>query len=341
MVKINGNKRNIRIALPSKGRLAESSLQLMEDSGLKVKKPNERQYQASIPSLPGVEVLFQRAGDIAVSVRDGIVDFGITGLDVVSETEDVDRNILVLLDQLGFGGCRLCAIVPEGAKNVCTMMDVQKLIGAEEGSLRVATKFPNLTRAFFENHGFKDVDYILAEGALEIAPLIGYADMITDLVSSGLTLRDNRLKVLDDGLILESQACLIASKKNLVDSHEVLEVARRLIEFIVAFLRAEKNVAVFANIRGDSPQQVAELVLGKKVIRGLQGPTISRVITHQGENWFAVNLVIKKSDLAEAINELRSIGGSEVIVTPVNYIFEEEPEAYTRMLSKLQVSNGR
>jgi len=126
MVNINGKKRDIRIALPSKGQLADSALQLMEKSGLRVKKPNQRQYRAAIPSLPGVEVLFQRVGDIAVSVRDGIVDFGITGLDIVKETQDPEKNILVMLDELGFGSCRLCAIVPEKAENVSSMKDVKK-----------------------------------------------------------------------------------------------------------------------------------------------------------------------------------------------------------------------
>ena len=339
MVKIDGKKRQIRIALPSKGQLAESALELMEKSGLRVKKPNQRQYSAVIPSLPGVEVLFQRVGDIAVSVRDGIVDFGITGLDIVREIKDPEKNILMMLDSLGFGGCKLCAIVPEKAETVKSMRDVGNLVAKKGENLRVATKFPNLTRAFFEKHNRFDVDVILAEGALEIAPLIGYADMITDLVSSGLTLRDNRLKILDDGLILKSQACLIANRNNLIGAPQAMDVARRLLEFIVATLRAENNVAVFANIRGDSPQAVADLILGKKIIRGLQGPTISQVITHQGENWFAVNLIVKKSELAEGINELRSIGGSGVVVTPVNFIFEEEPEAYRRMLAELQVND--
>jgi ATP phosphoribosyltransferase len=340
MTIINGKNRSVRIALPSKGRLSEDSLRLMEVSGLAVRKPNERQYRATIPSLPGVEVLFQRVGDIALSVRDGIVDFGISGLDVVRENQNESENILVMLEKLGFGSCKLYAIVPEGAESVSRMEDVMALIPQKKKTLRVATKFPNLTRRFFESYKLFNVDFIEAEGALEIAPLIGYADMITDLVSSGLTLRDNRLKVLDDGLILESQACLIANRNNLVASPQVMEVARRLLEFIVAYLRAENNVAVFANIRGESPEAVAALILGKEVIRGLQGPTISRVITHQGEDWFAVNLIIKKSELAEAINELRSIGGSGVVVTPVNFIFEEEPEAYSRLLAELAVRNG-
>lgn len=339
MVNINGKKRDIRIAIPSKGRLSDNTLDLMEKSGLAVKRPNPRQYEATIPLLPGVKVLFQRAGDIAVSVRDGIVDFGITGFDVVSEKQDDSGSILVMLEKLGFGYCKLCAIVPESAQNVESMADVGELIKPKQDSLRVATKFPKLTQRFFKENNINNVTYIVAEGALEIAPLIGYADMITDLVSSGMTLRDNRLKILKDGVMVESQACLIANRENLHASPQVMEVARQLLEFIVAYLRAEDNVAVFANIRGDSPEDVAKLILGKKVIRGLQGPTISQVITHHRENWYAAHLIIRKSQLAEAIRELRSIGGSGVVVTPVNYIFEEEPEAYKQLLSELKVEN--
>ncbi len=328
-------KRKIRIALPSKGRLAEDTLNLLAQSGLAVHKRNPRQYEASLPALPGVTVLFQRPGDIAVSVRDGIVDFGITGYDVVAEKEDPQNQILVMLDALGFGSCRLCAIVPEEAASVSAMADVSQLAASPGEKLRVATKFPNLTAQFFEEKGIQNVTFVPAEGALEIAPLIGYADMITDLVSTGLTLRDNRLKILDDGLILSSQACLIANRPRLKDSADVMQVARHLLEFIVAHQRANNNVAIFANIRGDSPEAVANLILGQKVIRGLQGPTISRVITHQGENWFAAHLVVPKKQLPEAIQELRQIGGSGVVVTPVSYIFEEEPEAYTKMLAAL------
>ena len=333
------SQRKIRIALPSKGRLSEETLNLLEKSGLAVKKPNPRQYEAQIPALPEVTVLFQRAGDIALSVRDGIVDFGITGFDVVSEKQNGGDRILVMLEKLGFGECSLCAIVPETDPEINQMKDLPRLVSAEQEKLRVATKFPNLTQAFFERSGLSDVTIIVAEGALEIAPVIGYADMITDLVSTGTTLRDNRLRVLEDGLILESQACLIGNRDNLLDSKEVMRVARQLLEFIVAYLRAENNVSVFANIRGDSPEVVADLILNQKVIQGLQGPTISRVITHQGEDWYAAHLIVAKPQLADAIRELRSIGGSGVVVSPVSYIFEEEPAAYRRMLVQLGVAD--
>jgi ATP phosphoribosyltransferase len=200
----------------------------------------------------------------------------------------------------------------------------------------VATKFPNLSRSFFSQNGLPDIELIFAEGTLEIAPTIGYADLIVDLVSTGTTLRDNRLKTLLDGLVLQSQACLVANKSRLTSSSHVLSVAKQLLEFIVAHLRAMDNVSIFANIRGDSAESIAQQMFSKSVIAGLQGPTLSPVITRQGDKWFATNLIVRKDQLVQAIAELRQVGGSGVVVTPVTYIFEEEPEEITNMLSALE-----
>ena len=325
----------IRLALPSKGRLAQDALDLLANAGLRVKKPNPRQFKATIPNLPSLTVLFQRAGDIVESVRDGSVDFGVTGWDVVSERCHDNDRILPLLQELGFGFCTLNVIVPEGWDDVRSVSDLADWQANSRLSLRIATKFPNVTRAFFDQHGLDDVRLILAEGTLEIAPTIGYADAIVDLVSTGTTLRDNRLRKLDDGQILESQACLIANRAALKDRPEVLAVARQLLEFIVAHLRGTENEAVYANVRGETPEAIGERLFSKAVIGGLQGPTISPIITRSGNGWYAVHIIVRKSQLAQAITELREIGGSGVVVTPVTYIFEEEPQAYKAMLDAL------
>jgi ATP phosphoribosyltransferase len=326
----------IRIALPSKGILAEDTLSLLSRAGLGVYKTNPRQYMATIPSLPGVTVLFQRAGDIAVSVHDGTVDFGITGWDMVAEKSN-NGAVLPLLPELGYGFCSLNVIVPEDWQQVRQMSDLAAMQAEQGRPLRVATKFPQVTQTFFKQHGLNDALFIAAEGTLEIAPTIGYTDFIVDLVSSGVTLRDNHLRVIEDGLILESQACLVANRAALQSRPDVLAVARQLIEFIVAHLRAVDNVAIFANMRGESPQAIGDEIFTQKVIGGLQGPTISPIITRDGSSWYAVNIVVRKDQLAQAITELRSVGGSGVIVTPVTYIFEEEPEEYKRMLAALDI----
>jgi len=328
---------DIRLSLPSKGRLSEAALDFLAACGLKVDKPNPRQYAACIPALPGLTVLFQRPGDIVVSVRDGSVDFGITGIDVVAERRGENGDVLVLHDALGFGHCRLCLAVPESWQTVRMVADLARHSDRLAHSLRVATKFPQLTGDFLTSHGVTSFTLIQAEGTLEVAPVIGYADLIADLVSSGQTLRDNRLSPLEDGTILHSQAALIANRNALQTRPEALDIARRLLEFIEAHLRAADHLAVFANMRGPSPRAIAERIFAQDTLGGLQGPTISPVVVREDNpNWYAVHIVVYRKQLFQAVAELRAIGGSGVVVTPVTYIFEEEPARYRAMMQAIQ-----
>jgi ATP phosphoribosyltransferase len=326
----------IRISLPSKGRLAEDCLALLEACGLTVYRPNPRQYEATIPGLPGLTVLFQRPADIVVSVRDGSVDFGITGMDVVGEHRGANGGVLVLHDALGFGACGLEFAVPEDWENTTRVQDLIPLAKEFKRPLRVATKYPQLAGRFLEERG---VSYTLisAEGTLETAPAIGYADLICDIVSSGQTLRDNRLRPLEDGLVMNSQAGLIANRAALKTKPKALEMARILLEYFEAHLRANGSLSVFANMRGESPEAVAAAIFKNCHIHGLQGPTISRVIVREDTGgWFAANLIVPRSQLFETIQDLRAAGGSGVIVMPVSYIFDEEPERYQAMLAALK-----
>lgn len=328
--------RPIRFSLPSKGRLADEAVTFLKDCGFSIYKPNPRQYEASIPALPGVSVLFQRPTDIVISVRNGSVDFGITGLDVLTEHGGPNGAILPIHTALGFGACSLNVIVPEAWSDVNVMSDLKRKQAEAGRPLRVATKFPNAAAPFFAEHGFDDLTFIEAEGTLEIAPTIGYADLITDLVSSGQTLRDNRLKLLADGQILASQAVLIANRAALKSSPAVLTIARQLLEFIEAWQRAQNNVSIFANMRGESPDAIAARVFSQQTIGGLNGPTISSILRKDAEpNWYALHIVVHRDELFAAINELRAIGGSGVVVAPVTYIFEEEPPRYKAMLEAL------
>ena len=326
----------IRLSLPSKGRLQEDTLSFLALAGLPVFKPNPRQYQAEIPALPDLGVLFQRPGDIVVSVRQGSVDFGITGVDVIEEKRGDNGDILTLHDALGFGSCSLSLAVPESWKDVQDIRSLKKFSGRLDHPLRIATKFPVLTERFLNQH---DIPHILiaAEGTLETAPTIGYADIISDLVSSGQTLQDNRLRALPDGIIQPSQAALIANRKALQTNPEALEMARRLLEYIEAHLRAKDNLLVIANMRGESPEAIAQKMFKETAVGGLQGPTISPVVVRDaGINWFSVTVVVRRDYLQQAIGELRQIGGSGIIVSPVTYIFEEEPPRYKAMLAALK-----
>ena len=328
------SKQTIRLSLPSKGRLESGALEFLSAAGLRVVKPNPRQYQADLPALPELAVIFQRPSDIVVSVRQGSVDFGITGLDVIEEKRGDNGDILILHDALGFGQCALRLAVPEAWDAVSDIPSLRKFATTLDHPLRVATKFPNLTRRFLDQN---DIPHLLiaAEGTLETAPTIGYADMISDLVSSGQTLQDNRLRALPDGLIQPSQAALIANRNALHTNPEVLEMARRLLEYIEAHLRAKDNLLVIANMRGDSPEGIAHKIFTQTDVGGLQGPTISPVIVRDGGSWYSVSVVVRRDRLPQAITELRLIGGSGIIVSPVTYIFEEEPPRYKAMLEAL------
>lgn len=332
------SKPTIRLSLPSKGRLENDALDFLSAVGLRVFKPNPRQYEAQIPALPDLGVLFQRPGDIVVSVRQGSVDFGIAGLDVVEEKRGENGDVLVLHDALGFGGCALTLAVPEVWEDVKDLKSLVRHAAGLAQPLRVATKFPSLTGSFLNEHHIQHI-LIAAEGTLETAPTIGYADIISDLVASGQTLRDNRLRSLPDGIIQPSEAALIANREALRTRPEVLEMARRLLEYVEAHLRAEENLLVIANMRGESPKAIAARMFDQTSVGGLQGPTISPVITRDqgdGRNWFSVSIVVRRDYLTQAVAELRGVGGSGIIVTPVTYIFEEEPPRYTAMLASLK-----
>jgi ATP phosphoribosyltransferase len=336
---------DIRLALPSKGILQQGALDFLKNCGLSVFRPNPRQYAATIPNLSDVTVLFQRPGDIVVGVREGTVDFGVTGRDMVAEIGYGSENILMLHDALGFGPCTLNLAVPEELP-IHTMAGLASWAAELEAGgrpLRVATKFPRLTRDMLQAHGVTPHRLISPEGTLEIAPAIGFADVIADLVSSGITLRDNHLRPLEDGLILHSEACLIANKAALHDRPDVLTVARKLLEFTEAHQRAQGSYQITANMRGQSPQEIAQRMFKKTSLGGLQGPTVAPVIArdslqHNGD-WFAVNIIVAKTEVFTAVNELRRIGGSGVIVTPCAYIFEEEPARYRAMLAALEIDS--
>ena len=160
------NPPTIRLSLPSKGRLQENAISFLASAGLSVFKPNPRQYQAQIPVLPELGVLFQRPGDIVVSVRQGSVDFGITGMDVVEENRGSNGNILILHDALGFGHCSLMLAIPESWTEVTNISALKKYVSQLDHPLRVATKFPVLTERFLSQH---DVPHTLISAATHTA----------------------------------------------------------------------------------------------------------------------------------------------------------------------------
>lgn len=338
-------RNDVRLALPSKGILQQGAEDFLEACGLKVFRPNPRQYAATIPGMPGVTVMFQRPGDIVTSVQAGSIDFGITGYDVLAEKGDGEGAALVIHDDLGFGVCSLNLAVPErsAAGNVSELRQWAAEAGRAGYPIRIATKFPRTTASFLDANQVSPYQLVSVEGTLEIAPAIGYADLICDLVSSGITMRDNHLRPLTDGVVLRSQAVLIANRHALQNRPEVLAIAHHLLEYIEAYSRGRGSFLIIANMRGDSADAIARRMFAQTSLGGLQGPTIAPVVARehlrQETDWYAINIVVRREQLFEAVGQLRAIGGSGVVVVPCAYIFEEEPLRYRAMLDALKTGN--
>ena len=334
-------RQEIRLALPSKGRMESETLDLLRDCGLSVNKVNPRQYIAEMKAIPHLEVWFQRSADVVRKVRDGDVDLGIVGFDTVVEHRGATDGVVIIHDALGFGHCHLSVAVPEEWTEVDTVDDLARLAQSRSSSrpLRVVSKFEHQTQAFLERHQIKPYRILHADGALEAAPHMGSADMIVDLVSSGVTLRENRLKQIEGGILLTSQAVFIGNRAALTERPEVLVIAREMLERFEAHLRAMEHYTVIANMRGNSPEEVAQNVFTQPDLGGLQGPTISRVYLRDNAatGWYAISIVVRKDNLQRAIEQLRAIGGSGVLVLPVTYIFEEEPPRWLKLLETLGI----
>ena len=204
-------------AVPSKGRLMEQTTEALAASGLTLRKTgNARGYRGAFDEMPQVEVAFVSASEIAAHVKSGAVHFGVTGEDLIRETiPDADTKV-EFTSQLGFGHDNVVIAVPDFWIDVRTMADLDTMalpFRRNHGrSMRVATKYINITRRFFAQNGVTDYRIVESLGATEGTPAAGTADLIVDITSTGATLRDNGLRILDDGVILRSQANLVVSK---------------------------------------------------------------------------------------------------------------------------------
>ena len=209
----------ITIGLPSKGRLKEKAIAFFEDKGLKVlQSDKERNYFATIENKPNIKIIYLHAKEIIQRLGDGTLDVGISGLDLLAESEKNLQDKINIKQKLDFGGANLVVAVPNDWIDVQTIADLEEVAfdirSKRNKRLRVATKYPNLTNNFLISKGVTQYKLISSLGATESYPFIGSSEIITDITSTGKTLNDNNLRVLKDGLILESKACLLTSKKS-------------------------------------------------------------------------------------------------------------------------------
>ena len=237
------------LAVPSKGRLQENAAAFFARSGLTITQARgARDYRGQLAGMPGVEIAFLSASEIVRQLGAGSVHMGVTGEDLLRETlADADAGV-ELLAPLGFGNADVVVAVPQAwidVRGMADLEDVAAAFRARRGErMRVATKYINLTRKFFSAHGVADYRIVESLGATEGAPAAGQAEIIVDITTSGATLRANALKIIDDGVILRSEANLVAALKA-----EWSDEQRGLARLILARITAEEEARTTREVR--------------------------------------------------------------------------------------------
>ena len=309
------------IALPSKGRLKDQVETWLADCGLPLLAAGgTRGYEGRLEGFDGVQVRLASAAGVASGLAAGDVHLGVTGEDLLGELGEAASQVMLLM-ALGFGRANLVAAAPRGWIDVETMADVDDVAHAflarTGRRLRVATKYLAQTRAFFAGHGIVDYRIVESSGATEGAPASGLAELVVDITSSGATLAANGLKVLRDGIILESQARLAAGLGADWDPGR-LETCRRLLGIFEARARGQN----LASLVWPTAQDAAARAAVAPFVAG-------------GESARANGVLIAQSDLFAAARSLALAAVGPVTVTHPAYVFEATSEAANRLSDAL------
>ena len=313
------------LAVPAKGRLQENAEAFFARSGLTLIKPRgARDYRGTIAGLDGVEVAYLSASEITSQLAVGAVHLGVTGEDLVREMiPDADGKV-VLIEGLGFGFATVVVAVPQAWIDVRTMADVDDVGTSFRHThgrkMRVATKYINLTRDFFSAHGIVDYRIVESSGATEGAPAAGSAELIVDITTTGATLSANGLKVIEDGVILRSQANLVAAR-NAAWGKAERETARVFLDRVAAQARARS----FREVRARFATCDAKLVDSAKqkfgAVAPFGEPTSSGMLT----------LHCPPDQVYALTSYLRENGAEAVAVADLDYVFSKDNPLYAKL----------
>ncbi|MFN4169546.1 MAG: ATP phosphoribosyltransferase [Pannonibacter phragmitetus] len=316
------------IGIPSKGRLQEKTSEFFAASGLRIVQPGgDRNYRGAIKGLEDAEIAFLSASEIARELAEGTIHFGITGLDLVHESIAAPERLVHVVTPLGFGSADVVVAVPKAWIDVETMADLGDVASdfrARHGrSLRVATKYVNLTRAFFARQGIADYRIVESAGATEGAPAAGSAELIVDITTTGSTLEANALKILKDGVILKSQAHLVASLK--ADwSETALGAARTILDRVAAEETARGLRIVRALVTDPRGAVKAVLPLGAELAFG-----------HPADETILA-LLCPKDQVADCAQKLIEHGAQTVSVETPDYIFRSTNRLFDPLAEKVR-----
>ena len=278
---------NIRIAVQKSGRLSDDSLKLFKECGIKFESGGSK--LRSISSNFPIEFLFLRDDDIPGYVEDGVADLGVVGLNVLMEhTRKVD-----IVKELGFSKCRLSLAIPRSE----TYTDLSQFEGKS-----IATSYPNLTNQFLKKNGVNAEMHEIS-GSVEIAPSIGLAEGICDIVSTGGTLLSNGLKEV--ATVFQSQAVMIANKSLAAEKQAILD---KLLFRIDSVQRGQNAKYVVLNVQEQNIEQVTSL------LPGMKSPSVLPLAT---KGWFSLHSVIEENDFWNIIENLRDAGAEGILVLPI------------------------
>ena len=318
------------VAVPAKGRLQQNAETFFARAGLELIKPRgARDYRGAIADLPGVEVAYLSAAEIVDLLAQGAVHLGLTGEDLVREKiPDADQRV-VFIAGLGFGHANVAVAVPQAWIDVHNMADLDDVATAfrlkHERKMRLATKYVNLTRNFFSIHGVTDYRIVESSGATEGAPAAGTAELIVDITTTGATLAANALKVIEDGVILRSQANLVAARAAHWGAGERAS-ARIVLDRIAAQTRARAFREVRTRFAGCDAALLAEAKRRYGLETPFGGPTSSGMLT----------LHCPPEHVHALATLLRDKGAENVVVADLGYVFSRANPLYARLEAGLK-----
>ncbi len=282
----------IKLAIPNKGRLHDPTVDLLEDSGIGIVDRGTRELFAST-NVSDLEVILVRTQDIPNMVETGAADLGVTGHDLVLESQaDVEE----LLD-LDFGKAKMVIAAQENS-SINSVEDI------EDGT-KVATEFPNVTRNYFEEKNI-EIEINEVSGATEITPIIGMADLIVDISSTGTTIQTHGLEIIDT--LFETSVRLIGNKKSLKEKSNKIDDITTAIGSVI---KAKPCKLVMMNVPKDKISDI------KKLVPGMSGPTVSKV---EGTDLLAVQAVIQADEVYELVTKVREKGAQDILVVPIERI---------------------
>jgi ATP phosphoribosyltransferase len=320
-------ERPLVLAVPSKGRLQDNASAFFARAGLDlVQSGGARDYRGSVAGLKNVEIAFLSAADIVAQLATGAVHMGVTGEDLIRETlADADAKV-ALLTPLGFGGANVVVAAPRAWIDVKTMADLEDVAAAFRARrgerMRVATKYVNLTRRFFAERHVGDYRIVESSGATEGAPAAGQAELIVDITTTGATLAANALKVLDDGVILRSQANLVASLA--ADWSALAKENARVILSRIAAEEEARTTREVSTVLGDP--KVGLLAEAERLFS-------ARFRFHSGDGRLTLNCPNDK--VAPLADWLIAHGADHVSVAALDYVFSAANPLYEKLIGRL------